>query len=200
VTIFDLGKTTHRPIERWMSVAIIGSAILLGLLVIWRAGHHPRTDDAEVFANLIGIAPQVEGPIVELHVQDNQFVKKGDLLYVIDPRPYQYALENALAAKDALEGQINDEQRKIAAQVSGVSVAKAGIQTAEADVQHWAAVVDQARADVVNAEQGASAGVCLEPHRRLPSGGMDLRCGPPLDRIVTQVAAELRRPQHAAAG
>jgi multidrug efflux system membrane fusion protein len=154
--MLDLGKTTHRPIERWLSLAIIGLAILLGLLVIWRAGHHPRTDDAEVFANLIGIAPQVEGPIVELHVQDNQLVKKGHLLFVIDPRPYQYALENALAAKDALEGQINDEQRRIAAQVSGVSVAKAGIQTAGADVQHWAAVVDQARADVANAEQGVA--------------------------------------------
>src|ERR1700758_3051404 len=116
MTVFNLGQRTHRPIERWLTSGIFALTLVLGLLVAWRADHHPRTDDAEVFANLIGIAPQVEGPIVEMHVQDNQFVKKGDLLYVIDPRPYEYALENALSSQEALEGEINDEQRKIHAQ------------------------------------------------------------------------------------
>ena len=153
---FDLGQTKHRPMERWASFGILALTLLLGLLVAWRADHQPRTDDAEIFANLIGIAPQVEGPIVELKVHDNQFVKKGDLLFVIDPRPYQYALEKAESAQSALEGEIGDEQRRIASQVSGVSVAKAGIQSADADVHHWAAAVDQARADVSNAEQGVA--------------------------------------------
>jgi multidrug efflux system membrane fusion protein len=156
MTTFDLGQTKHRPIELWASFGIFALALVLGLLVAWRADHQPRTDDAEIFANLIGIAPQVEGPIVELKVRDNQFVKKGDLLFVIDPRPYQYALEKAESTQTALEGQIGDEQRRIASQVSGVSVAKAGIQSAEADVQHWAAAVDQSRADVSNAEQGVA--------------------------------------------
>jgi multidrug efflux system membrane fusion protein len=147
---------SHRPIERWTSVAMVAIAILLGLLVLWRAGHQPRTDDAEIFANFIGMAPQVGGPIVELHLQDNQFVKHGELLFVVDPRPYQYAYERALSEQASLEGQILDEQRRIAAQVSGVSVAQAGIQTAEADVTHWAAAEEQARADVANAEQGVT--------------------------------------------
>jgi multidrug efflux system membrane fusion protein len=147
---------SHRPIKRWASVAIVAAAILLGLLVLWRAGHQPRTDDAEIFANFIGMAPQVDGPIVKLHVQDNQFVKQGALLFAVDPRPYEYAYERALSEQGSLEGQIGDEQRRIAAQVSGVSVAQAGIQTAEADVTHWAAVEEQARADVANAEQGVT--------------------------------------------
>lgn len=150
------GITPHRPIERWISVAIVGAALFLALVVLWRVGHHPRTDDAEVFANFVGMAPQVEGPIIELHVQDNQFVKKGDLLFIIDPRPYQYAYEKALSEQASLEGQIGDEQRRIAAEVSGISVAKAGIQTAEAEVTHWAAAEEQARADVTHAEQGVA--------------------------------------------
>src|SRR5579863_3153615 len=137
MTTFDLGQTNHRPVERWASFGIFALTLLLGSLVAWRANHHPRTDDAEIFANLIGIAPQVEGPIVVLKVHDNQFVKKGDLLFVIDPRPYQYALEKTESAQSALEGEIGDERRRIASQVSGVSVAKSGIQTAEADVHHW---------------------------------------------------------------
>jgi membrane fusion protein, multidrug efflux system len=147
---------SHTQRDRWVSAVIVGSSVLLALAVIWRTGHHPRTDDAEIFANFIGIAPQVEGPITQLNVHDNQFVHKGDLLFVIDPRPYQYAYEKAVSDQSTLEGQINDEERRIAALVSGVSVAKAGVGTAEASVDHWAAAVEQARADVTNAEQGVS--------------------------------------------
>src|ERR1700722_14582622 len=152
----DSTATTTKQLSRWMSVGILLAAIILGLAVLYHINHSPRTDDAEVFANFIGIAPQVEGPIVRLKVRDNQFVKKGELLYEIDERPYQYALERALSEQAALEGQIADEQRKINALVSGVSVAKANISSSESDVNRWAAAVDQARADVSNAEQGVN--------------------------------------------
>ena len=152
-------ETNSRPqrvLSRRISVAIAVAAALLGLLALYRANHYPRTDDAEVFANFIGIAPQVDGPIVRLNVRDNQFVRKGDLLFEIDERPYQYALERALSEQAALEGQITDEQRRIAALVSAVSVSQAGIHGSQADVNRWAAAVDQARADVSNAEQGVN--------------------------------------------
>src|SRR5260370_11712238 len=123
---------TPKEVSRWSSIGIVVAAVLLGAVVLYHANHSPRTDDAKVFANFIGIAPQVEGPIVRLNVRDNQFVNKGDLLYEIDERPYQYALERALSEQAALEGQIADEQRRINALVSGVSVAKANLSRSEA--------------------------------------------------------------------
>jgi len=152
----DSANLSHRLLERWISAGIVAAAILLGLVVFWQVTHNPRTDDSEIWANFIGIAPQVEGPIVTLAVHDNQYVKQGDLLFVIDPRPYEYAYQKALSDQATLEGQIVDEQRLIASQVSGVSVAQAAISTAKANVEHWAAAVDQARADVANAEQGVN--------------------------------------------
>ena len=146
----------QRVLSRRISVAIAVAAALLGLLALYRANHYPRTDDAEVFANFIGIAPQVDGPIVRLNVRDNQFVRKGDLLFEIDERPYQYALERALSEQAALEGQVTDERRRIAALVSAVSVSQAGIHSSRSDVNRSAAAVDQARADVSNAEQGVN--------------------------------------------
>jgi len=122
--------------------------------VLYHANHYPRTDDAEVFANFIGIAPQVEGPIMHLNVRDNQFVKKGELLYEIDERPYQYKLETAISEQATLEGQIVDETRRIAALVSAVSVSQANIHSSEANIARSTAAVEQARADVANAEQG----------------------------------------------
>jgi multidrug efflux system membrane fusion protein len=146
--------TARRRLGRWLSIGIIAAAILLGLAVLSRATHHPRTDDAEILANFIGIAPQVEGPIARLNVRDNQFVTKGTLLFEIDDRPYRYALARALSEQATLEGQVADERRKIAALVSAISVSAANIEGSHADVNHWAAAVDQARADVASAAQG----------------------------------------------
>src|ERR1700758_4935133 len=129
---FEMGSRPQRVLSRRITVAIAVTAVLLGMLALYRANHAPRTDDAEVFANFIGIAPQVEGPILRLNVHDNQFVKKGDLLFEIDERPYQCKLEKANSEQDALEGQIVDERRRIAAQVSAISVSQAGIHTAQA--------------------------------------------------------------------
>ena len=152
----ETNPTTQKQLSHWVSVGVVLAAAVLGLAVLYIVNHYPRTDDAEVFANFIGIAPQVEGPIIRLNVQDNQFVKKGELLFEIDERPYQYALERAVSEQAALEGQIGDEQRRINALVSGVSVAKANVSSSEADVARWSAAVEQARADVANAEQGVS--------------------------------------------
>jgi membrane fusion protein, multidrug efflux system len=146
----------RKTVGRLVSAGILIGAAVLGLVVLYRANYNPRTDDAEVLANFIGIAAQVEGRIVRLHVRDNQFVKRGEPLFEIDARPFQYALERAISEQATLEGQIADERRRIAALVSAVSVSAANIQSAEADVNRWAAAVEQARADVANAEQGVS--------------------------------------------
>ncbi len=147
---------TGKIVGAVFSAAIVTGAVALGLVVMYHTNRYPRTDDAEIVANFIGIAPQVEGPLVRLAVHDNQFVKQGDLLFEIDDRPYQYALERAISDQAALEGQIEDERRRIAALVSAVSVSQANIQGTEADVTRSAATVDQARADVANAEQAGS--------------------------------------------
>jgi multidrug efflux system membrane fusion protein len=142
-----LDTHSRNRLGRWVGAAIIAGAIVLGLVVLYRGTANPRTDDATVFANFIGIAPQVDGPVVRLNVADNQFVTKGTLLYEIDERPYQYALETALSEQAALEGQIADEQRRIAALGSAVSVAQANIHRAEADVADAEQGVSRARAE-----------------------------------------------------
>ncbi len=67
-----------KRLGRIVSISIIAAALITGLLVIDETNKYPRTDDAEVFANFIGIAPQVDGPITQLAVQDNAFIKQGE--------------------------------------------------------------------------------------------------------------------------
>jgi multidrug efflux system membrane fusion protein len=148
-------ETTPPPrkhLGRIVSFAIIAASVLTGLLVVAETNRYPRTDDAEVFANFIGIAPQVDGPITQLAVQDNAFIPQGKLLFQIDPRPYQYSLEKAKSDLAALEGQIGDQRRTIASQVSAVGAAKANTDSAAANVQRAAAAVNEAKANVANAQ------------------------------------------------
>ncbi len=142
----------HQRLGRILSIAIIAAAVITGILVIQQTDNHPRTDDAEIFANFIGIAPQVDGPITQLPVKDNQFMKQGELLFEIDPRPYEYALQKAKSDLDTLEGQITDQTRTIASQVSAVGAARANTDSAAANVARAAAAVDEAKANVANAK------------------------------------------------
>ena len=135
-----------------VSILIIAAAVITGALVISRTNNYPRTDDAEVFANFIGIAPQVDGPITELAVEDNQFRKQGELLFQIDPRPYEYTLEKARSDLNTLEGQIVDQRRTIASQVSAVGAARANTDSAAANVDRAAAAVNEAKANVAAAQ------------------------------------------------
>ena len=80
-----------------LSAAIVIAAIIVSVYVARLYYLYPRTDDAYVRANMVGIAPHVSGPITELPIVDNQYVKQGDLLFVVDPRPYQSALDAATA-------------------------------------------------------------------------------------------------------
>ena len=139
---------SHPILGRFLSVLIIAVAIVLALLVVQRLRIHPQTDDAEVFANLIGIAPEVEGRIIKINVKDNQFVHKGDLLFQIDRVPYQYALETARSQEAALEGQIRDLRRTIGAQTSAIEVARANSNSAQAKTASAEAAVSAARAGI----------------------------------------------------
>lgn len=142
----------RKQLGKIMSVAIPVAALITGLWVVIETTRYPRTDDAEVFSNFIGVTPQVDGPITQLVAQDNQFVKQGGLLFQIDPRPYEYALAQARSAQGALEGQIVDQTRTIAAQTSAVGEARAGTDGAAANIDHAAAAVNQAQAGVVRAK------------------------------------------------
>src|SRR5271170_5091482 len=68
-------KTDGRKVAgKILSVLIIFSAMVLALYVWSIIERHPRTDDATVRANVVGIAPRVRGQIIKVHVQDNQAV------------------------------------------------------------------------------------------------------------------------------
>jgi membrane fusion protein, multidrug efflux system len=148
----DAQSLNRKPLGRRILIGVVVAATLALLLTIYQVDRHPRTDDANVWANFIEIAPEVSGRLVQLPVKDNAFVKTGGLLFVIDPRPYEYALQQALADQELLEQQIIDEKRKIAAQNSAVQAAGAAVHVSRTGIQTASSSIDLSKAAVTRAQ------------------------------------------------
>jgi membrane fusion protein, multidrug efflux system len=125
-----------RPlIGRLLGMGIIGAAAIAIIVTLLQWEKRPQTDDATIRANFVGIAPQVNGHIVELRVRDNQKVQEGDLLFLIDPRPYEIALERARATLDLTRKEVEGLKNGAATALAGVSKAKAQLNASAADVK-----------------------------------------------------------------
>jgi multidrug efflux system membrane fusion protein len=118
---------------------------------------HPRTDDAAVRANVVGIAPHVAGPIVRLEVVDNQPVKEGDLLFVVDPRPYEARLARARADLALALKDVEAQQRAIASAVSQVAGREAAMGAATAQLARSETGPPAAEAEIARAEAERAA-------------------------------------------
>lgn len=122
-------KTKKRA---WPAIVLVVVTLLLALFVIRQLDRAPRTDDAYVYADTIDVVPEVNGRIVEMAVRDNQVVKQGDLLFRIDPRPYEDALTRGKASLVALDRQIELTQRTVNAQQYNAQSVRAAVERARA--------------------------------------------------------------------
>jgi membrane fusion protein, multidrug efflux system len=148
---------TRAQFGRWLRFCVVAASMLVLLIVIIDTDRHPRTDDASVRADFIEIAPEVDGRLSDLPVKDNEFVKKGDLLFKIDPRDYEYALDQALSEQDNLEQRMIDLKRKIAAENSAVSAANATVSTSLTGIQTAGTGVELAKATVKRSQAAVDA-------------------------------------------
>jgi multidrug efflux system membrane fusion protein len=127
---------TRRILGRLLGAGIIGAAVLAIGVALLQWEIRPQTDDATIRANFVGIAPQVSGHITELRVRDNQQVREGDLLFQIDPRPYEIALERARATLALTRKEVDGLKNGAATAVAGVSRAEAQLNASAAEVNN----------------------------------------------------------------
>ncbi len=94
-----------------VTFTMVALALIATFLLYLRYSTRPWTRDAQVRANVVGIAPRVAGPIIQIPIKDNQAVKKGDLLFEIDPSTFRAAVDNAQAKlKQAQAAEIQTQQ------------------------------------------------------------------------------------------
>ena len=120
-----------RKVRIAIIVATLVFAAVLTIPLIRHRVRYPTTDDGYVDASVVGIATQVAGPIVELPVVDNQSVRAGELLFRIDPRPFEIAVKQARAELDETGQDISVLADRVMSAEAGVRYAEAALRLAE---------------------------------------------------------------------
>jgi membrane fusion protein (multidrug efflux system) len=135
-------ETTPPPRRRkGIIVAVVVLLVLIALGLWWRSTYSEDTDDAQVNGHLIQISSRIAGQVVNVDVNENQLVSKGQPIAELDPSDYQVAVENAQGALDSA---------KAAAAVASVTVpiiatnTGSNLSSAGADVSGAQAQVSQA--------------------------------------------------------
>ena len=109
---------------------IVLAALAIGGYLYYQHGKlYPSTDDAYVQANIVEISPQVSGKVSDVFVQNNQYVKKGQSLFNIDPKTFQVALQKAQA-------NLANTIQKVKAQEAAVIAAKALVAQRQAELNN----------------------------------------------------------------
>jgi multidrug resistance efflux pump len=121
--------------------AVVLIAVIAVLLKYWDYVVNPWTRDGQVRADVVQITPRVSGPIVRLSVEDNQFVKTGDLLFEIDPRTFAASLAQAQAQYDSALDNYVALEKQVEAEVAQVDVSKAEVLQAESGIKELDATV-----------------------------------------------------------
>ena len=101
-----------RLLNYLLTLIFVGLAGWAAVSLYHRYVENPWTRDGQVRANIVGIAPRVSGPIIHVGVRDNQEVKKGDLLFEIDPEDFQAQFNLSTGQVLKCRGELNPATTK----------------------------------------------------------------------------------------
>lgn len=104
---------------------------------------YPSTDDAYVKAHVITVAPQIDGNVIDVKVQNHQYVTQGQLLFSIDNQAYQIELAKAQAQLDATKNQITAADMEVDSTRAIVQEKQAELTNTRADTQRIVSLVRQ---------------------------------------------------------
>ena len=129
--------------------AVVLVAVLAVLIKYWDYVANPWTRDGQVRADIVQITPRISGPIVRLPIVDNQFVQAGDLLFEIDPRTFQAAVDKARAELDQTGDSVLSLEKQVEAAEAAVEVSRGNIAQARSSIAQMDATIEKNRAEYV---------------------------------------------------
>jgi multidrug resistance efflux pump len=154
----SVGDIAKKVLPKLATLTLVVVAAIAAYALYVRYTDRPWTRDGQVRADIIKIAPRVEGYIVNVAVKDNQFVHQGDLLFEIDPSNYQLAVNKDQVALDqagedveALEAAVRAAEAVVEQSKAAVTSAGGQVDAAQAGITSAEAAVTQAGAGVVSA-------------------------------------------------
>ncbi|MBV8146273.1 MAG: multidrug transporter subunit MdtN [Gammaproteobacteria bacterium] len=120
---------------RLIALGVIALALVLVVLSASWVRRHPSSSDASIDADVVHVAAAVGGRIIEIRVHENSPVHRGDVLFQIDPLPYQLLVAQAQADLEVAEAQLQTQRKYVSTQRSNASVARDQAATAKANYE-----------------------------------------------------------------
>ena len=143
IAIFKIFKI---PLNKWsVPTAVLGGVFLIGALILLMNYNHPYSEMARQYFITTPIVPNVTGQVIEVPVRGNELLEKGDLLFKLDPAPFQNKVNSLKARVDAAETEFTRAEQ--------LFKAKAG---SKRDLDLAAASLDDQRAQLAQAEYDLS--------------------------------------------
>jgi multidrug resistance efflux pump len=119
-------KIFRIPVNKWtLPTAALGGIFMIGTILLVMNYNHPFTKNARIYFTTTPILPGVRGRVIDVPVQPNMPLKQGDVLFRIDPTPYQYVVDQKkalLAEADTAVKQLKSAYDQALANVEKVKV------------------------------------------------------------------------------
>jgi RND family efflux transporter MFP subunit len=147
-------RTTRLLLRRVATAAIALVAVLIALVAWDQYNAGPWTRDGRVRVQVASVAPEISGKITELRIVDNEFVHKGDILYVIDPLDFDVALRSnkATLQQRMADLSVKELQSERRGRLSDLAISTEQKQVYEGSALQAQAAVDSAQQQVREAE------------------------------------------------
>ena len=132
---------------RWVPIntytvctAILGGIVLFLMIFILLSFYHPVTYDGRFYAPVTQIVPEVRGTVTDVPVTPNQPLKSGDVLFRIEPRPFQLEVERLEAALAQMNSQVSQLEARLASTEAATRAARSNLLVSESDYDRQARV------------------------------------------------------------
>lgn len=125
----------RNPVFMIILILLIVGGGWFGISKYYHSLHHEETDDAQVSADIVPVIPHVPGYINEVRVRDNQQVRKGDTLLILDNRDYKIKVEQAQAALAIAQTSLGTAKVTTSAARANIATSQASIGTVDAQIE-----------------------------------------------------------------
>src|SRR5882672_6557205 len=111
---YGIFKLFRIPLNKWtVPTAVLGGMFIIAFILLVMNYNHPFSKEARLYFYTTPIVPIVRGPVIEVPVQSNVPLKKGDVLFKIDPRPYEYLVTQKQAALKEAEQTVKEQKASL---------------------------------------------------------------------------------------
>jgi membrane fusion protein (multidrug efflux system) len=187
-----------RARRRWLrsTLLLLGPlvALTIGAYVYYTSGRIVETDNAYVKADVGIISAEVAGPIDTLNVRENQSVQAGDVLFTIDARPFNVALDRANAQLAAINDVVESTRASYRQALEQLALARTNLEYEQGELDRLTALAERKLASDIDVAEKRHDRDVARQQIQVTERALDqirARLGGDLDRPVTEQAAYL---------